>query len=41
MSNIFIRTNIAPYRVDTYNALNERLNMRMCFYHRKRNLQET
>lgn len=32
--NILIRTNIAPYRVDTYNALHERLNMKMCFYNR-------
>ena len=31
--NLFIRTSIAPYRVDFYNALHERLNMRMCFYH--------
>lgn len=35
MSNIFIRTNIAPYRVDTYNALHEQLGMKMCFYERK------
>ena len=35
MSNIFIRTNIAPYRVDTYNALHEKLGMKMCFYRRK------
>ena len=34
MSNIFIRTTIAPYRVDTYNALHDRLDMIMCFYHR-------
>lgn len=34
MSNIFIRTNIAPYRIDTYNALHDRLDMLMCFYHR-------
>lgn len=32
--NIFIRTNIAPYRVDTYNALYEHLDMLMCFYNR-------
>ena len=32
--NIFIRTTIAPYRIDTYNALHERLNMKMCFYNR-------
>jgi glycosyltransferase involved in cell wall biosynthesis len=35
MANLFIRTNIAPYRVDTYNALHERLDMKMCFYRRK------
>lgn len=40
MSNIFIRTNIAPYRVDTYNALHERLNMSMCFYYRKGKAQK-
>ncbi len=34
MSNIFIRTTIAPYRIDTYNALHDRLNMKMCFYDR-------
>ena len=31
--NLFIRTSIAPYRVDFYNALHERLGMRMCFYY--------
>ena len=35
MSNIFIRTNIAPYRVDTYNALHKRLGMILCFYSRE------
>lgn len=35
MANIFIRTNIAPYRVDTYNALHELLGMKMCFYERE------
>lgn len=35
MANIFIRTNIAPYRVDTYNALHEQLGMKMCFYERE------
>jgi len=34
MSNIFVRTTIAPYRIDIYNALHERLNMTMCFYNR-------
>ena len=32
--NIFIRTSIAPYRIDLYNALHERLNMKMCYYER-------
>ena len=35
MSNVFIRTNIAPYRVDTYNALHDKLDMKMCFYTRE------
>ena len=34
MANIFIRTNIAPYRIDTYNAFHERMGMMMCFYNR-------
>ena len=34
MANVFIRTSLAPYRIDTYNALSEKLNMRMCFYRR-------
>lgn len=38
--NLFIRTNIAPYRVDTYNALSERLGMKMCFYSRVGNDQK-
>ena len=33
--NLFIRTTIAPYRIDLYNALHTRLNMRMCFYARE------
>lgn len=33
--NLFIRTSIAPYRVDFYNALHDRLDMQMCFYHRQ------
>lgn len=32
--NIFIRTSIAPYRVDIYNALHNRMNMKMCYYER-------
>ena len=38
--NLFIRTSIAPYRVDIYNALHERLNMRMCFYYRQGEAQQ-
>lgn len=33
--NIFIRTGLAPYRIDTYNALHERLEMKICFYNRE------
>ena len=33
--NLFIRTSIAPYRVDFYNALHRQLDMQMCFYHRR------
>ena len=40
MANIFIRTNIAPYRVDTYNALHEKLGMKMCFYRREGKAQK-
>lgn len=35
MNNIFIRTGLAPYRIDTYNELHRRLNMKMCFYYRE------
>lgn len=35
MANLFIRTSIAPYRIDTYNALADHLGMRMCFYSRE------
>lgn len=35
MGNIFIRTNIAPYRVDTYNAIHKALGAQMCFYNRQ------
>ena len=34
MANIFIRTSLAPYRIDTYNALHEQMGMLMCFYNR-------
>ncbi|MDE7096860.1 MAG: glycosyltransferase family 4 protein [Muribaculaceae bacterium] len=34
MANLFFRTNVAPYRVDTYNALNEKLDCRMYFMSR-------
>lgn len=33
MANLFFRTSIAPYRIDTYNALHEKLGCKMCFYH--------
>ena len=32
--NIFIRTSIAPYRIDLYNALSREGHFRMCFYRR-------
>lgn len=32
--NIFIRTSIAPYRIDLYNALYREGHFRMCFYRR-------
>lgn len=32
MSNLFFRTNIAPYRIDTYNALSEQLECKLYFY---------
>lgn len=32
--NLFIRTSVAPYRIDIYNALHTRMGMRMCFYHK-------
>lgn len=40
MHNIFIRTNIAPYRIDTYNALYQQLNMMMCFYSKEGKAQQ-
>lgn len=40
MSNIFIRTNIAPYRIDIYNDLHKRINMKMCFYEREGKAQK-
>ena len=33
MPNLFFRTSIAPYRIDTYNALHEKLGCEMYFYH--------
>lgn len=33
--NLFVRTSIAPYRIDFYNALHDRLDMQMCFYHQQ------
>lgn len=32
MSNLFFRTNIAPYRIDTYNTLHKKLGCEMYFY---------
>ena len=32
--NIFIRTSIAPYRIDLYNSLYKEGGFRMCFYRR-------
>lgn len=32
MANLFFRTNIAPYRIDTYNALHKMLNCELYFY---------
>ena len=32
MPNLFFRTNVAPYRIDTYNAFHERLNCELFFY---------
>lgn len=32
MANLFFRTNITPYRIDTYNALHEKLGCEMYFY---------
>ena len=33
MANLFFRTSIAPYRIDIYNALHERLGCEMYFYY--------
>lgn len=35
MANLFFRTNVAPYRIDTYNALHEKLNCEMYFLYDK------
>ena len=32
MANLFFRTNITPYRIDTYNALHEQLECELFFY---------
>lgn len=32
MHNLFFRTNLAPYRIDIYNAIHKRLNCEMYFY---------
>lgn len=40
MANLFFRTNVAPYRVDTYNALHEKLNCRLFFMSRTDSSQD-
>lgn len=40
MSNLFFRTNIAPYRIDTYNALHEQLGCEMYFYWKEETSQK-
>lgn len=40
MSNLFFRTNIAPYRVDTYNAIHEILGCKMYFMSRTDSTQD-
>lgn len=40
MNNLFFRTNIAPYRIDTYNALHEKLNCELYFYWREETSQK-
>ncbi len=40
MANLFFRTNIAPYRVDTYNALHEELDCKMYFMSRTDSSQD-
>lgn len=39
MADIFIRTNLAPYRIDTYNAFSKVMGMKLFFY-RKQDLSQ-
>lgn len=40
MANLFFRTNVAPYRIDTYNALHERLGCEFYFLYREDSSQK-
>lgn len=40
MANLFFRTNVAPYRIDTYNALYEQLHCEFYFLYREDNSQK-
>lgn len=40
MANLFFRTNVAPYRIDTYNALHEKLGCEFYFLYREDNSQK-
>lgn len=40
MSNLFFRTNIAPYRIDTYNAIHKFLKCKMFFYWKEETSQK-
>lgn len=40
MANLFFRTNVAPYRIDTYNALHDKLGCEMYFLYKEDNSQK-
>ena len=40
MANLFFRTNVAPYRIDTYNALHEKLDCEFFFLYAEDNSQK-
>lgn len=40
MANLFFRTSVAPYRIDTYNALYERLGCKFYFLYKEDNSQK-